>query len=85
MKDKSGVFIGARMGRPEKGKMRKLIGSPHGLFPVGEQGGRMRGLHSALDKGYIEAEFSSYYCGKCNQESIYVYYLNKKIKKKLLK
>jgi len=71
LKDKSGVFIGARMGRPEKGKMRKLIGSPHGLFPVGEQGGRMRGLHSALDKGYIEAEFSSYYCGKCNQESIY--------------
>ena len=70
-KDKSGFFIGARMGRPEKGKMRKLIGSPHCLFPVGEQGGKMRSLQSALEKGYIKTEFSIYFCKKCNYESIY--------------
>jgi DNA polymerase II large subunit len=29
IKDKAGTFIGARMGRPEKAKLRKLIGSPH--------------------------------------------------------
>jgi len=42
IRDKSGVFIGARMGRPEKAKMRKLTGSPHTLFPIGEEGGRLR-------------------------------------------
>ena len=71
LRDKSGFFIGARMGRPEKGKMRKLIGSPHCLFPVSEQGGKMRSLQSALEKGYVKAEFSNYYCEKCQQEKIY--------------
>ena len=70
-RDKSGFFIGARMGRPEKGKMRKLIGSPHCLFPVGEQGGKMRSLQSALEKGYIKSEFSIYFCEKCDNETIY--------------
>ena len=55
IEDKLGTFIGSRMGRPEKAKMRKLTGSPHGLFPVGEQGGRMRSVQSALTAGYIEA------------------------------
>jgi len=40
IRDKAGTFIGARMGRPEKAKMRKLTGSPHMLFPVGEEGGQ---------------------------------------------
>src|SRR5690606_24903063 len=40
IKDKAGTFIGARMGRPEKAKLRKLIGSPHVIFPVGAEGGR---------------------------------------------
>ncbi len=71
IRDKSGTFVGARMGRPEKGKMRKLIGSPHCLFPVGEQGGKMRSLQSALEKGYVKAEFSSYYCESCSREGIY--------------
>jgi len=71
LKDKSGTFIGARMGRPEKGKMRKLVGSPHGLFPIGEQGGRMRSLQSALEKGYVMAEFSLFYCKNCQREAIY--------------
>jgi len=71
LKDKSGFFIGARMGRPEKGKMRKLIGSPHCLFPVGEQGGKMRSLQSALEKGYVKAEFSSYFCEDCVRENIF--------------
>ena len=35
VRDKSGYFIGSRMGRPEKAKQRKLTGSPNVLFPVG--------------------------------------------------
>ncbi|MBR9692345.1 hypothetical protein GOV07_00255, partial [Candidatus Woesearchaeota archaeon] len=33
LRDKAGTFIGSRMGRPEKAKMRKMTGSPHVLFP----------------------------------------------------
>ena len=40
IKDKAGTFIGPRMGRPEKAKLRRLKGSPNMLFPVAEQGGR---------------------------------------------
>jgi len=71
IKDKSGIFIGARMGRPEKAKMRKLTGSPHVLFPVGEQGGKMRCFQSALEKGKIKAEFPMYECGSCNKTTVF--------------
>ncbi len=71
VKDKAGTFIGARMGRPEKAKMRKLIGSPHFLFPVGEEGGRMRSIQSAIEKGKIRADFAIFYCINCRKESIF--------------
>jgi DNA polymerase II large subunit len=70
-KDKAGVFIGARMGRPEKAKMRKLTGSPHGLFPVGEEGGKYRSIQGALQVGKIEADFPIYKCPKCSKETIF--------------
>jgi DNA polymerase II large subunit len=69
-RDKCGIFIGGRMGRPEKAKMRKLTGSPHVLFPVGEEGGRMRSFQSALEKGQINAEFATYKCEHCGNESV---------------
>lgn len=71
IRDKSGIFIGARMGRPEKAKMRKLQGSPHVLFPVGEQGGKMRCFQKAFEAGKVKAEFPIYKCNKCNKETIY--------------
>ncbi len=71
IRDKSGTYIGARMGRPEKAKMRKLTGSPHVLFPVGKQGGRLRSFQSALEKGKIAGQFPIYLCEKCNITTIY--------------
>lgn len=71
IRDKSGTFIGARMGKPDKAKLRKLTGSPHVLFPVGEEGGRLRSFQSALDAGSIRAEFPNYYCGNCKKDSVY--------------
>jgi len=71
IRDKSGLFIGARMGRPEKAKMRELTGSPHALFPVGEEGGRLRCFQSALDIGTIRADFPIFFCSKCNKETIF--------------
>ncbi len=71
IKDKAGVFIGARMGRPEKAKLRKLAGSPNVLFPVGEAGGRLRSVTEATSVGSVMAEFPLYYCEKCKKEGIY--------------
>jgi DNA polymerase II large subunit len=71
IRDRAGTFIGARMGRPEKAKMRKMDGSPHLLFPVGEEGGRLRSFQSALEAGFIEGEFPIYFCPECSKETIY--------------
>ncbi|MEM4259701.1 MAG: DNA polymerase II large subunit [Candidatus Woesearchaeota archaeon] len=71
IKDKCGIFIGSRMGRPEKAKMRKMTGSPHVLFPVGEEGGKMRSFQSTLEKGNIIADFSIFKCEKCNKEVVF--------------
>ncbi|MCL6500650.1 MAG: DNA polymerase II large subunit [Candidatus Pacearchaeota archaeon] len=71
IKDKAGSFIGARMGRPEKAKPRELTGSPHVLFPIGEEGGRLRSVQAAIEIGYVEADFPLYYCENCKKETIY--------------
>jgi DNA polymerase II large subunit len=71
IKDKAGEFIGSRMGRPEKAKLRKLTGSPSVLFPIGEEGGRLRSANEAFKKGFVKAEFPFYYCKKCDRETIY--------------
>ncbi len=71
IKDKSGVFVGARMGRPEKAKMRKLTGSPHVLFPVGQEGGKLRCFQSALEAGKITGEFAVYRCKSCNNDTVF--------------
>ena len=69
--DKSGVFVGARMGRPEKAKMRKLTGSPHVLFPVGDEGGKLRSFQSSMEKGKITAELKAYYCEVCKSSALF--------------
>jgi len=71
VRDKGGTFIGARMGRPEKAKMRRLTGSPQVLFPVGSAGGRLRSFHTTLAEGKIISNFPLYRCQKCSQETIY--------------
>ncbi len=71
IKDKAGTFIGSRMGRPEKAKPRELTGSPHVLFPVGEEGGKLRSFQAAIDKGTIKADFPIYFCENCNKETVY--------------
>jgi DNA polymerase II large subunit len=71
IKDKAGEFIGTRMGRPEKAKLRKLIGSPNVLFPVGKEGGRLRSLQAACIEGKVWSSFPIYYCDNCKRETIY--------------
>ncbi|MBC8494688.1 DNA polymerase II large subunit [archaeon] len=71
IRDKAGIFIGARMGRPEKAKMRKMVGSPHGLFPVGAEGGKFRSFQSAFQIGKVTADFAVYNCPSCKKESVF--------------
>ena len=71
IKDKAGDFIGSRMGRPEKAKLRKLTGSPNVLFPVGKEGGRLRSVQTACEQGRVRSVFPIYYCGECKKETIY--------------
>ncbi|HLC54990.1 MAG TPA: DNA polymerase II large subunit [Candidatus Nanoarchaeia archaeon] len=71
VRDKDGTYIGARMGRPEKAKMRKLKGSPQVLFPVGSEGGRMRSFQSALEKGNVTSQFALFKCSQCRHDTLY--------------
>lgn len=71
LRAKGGTFIGARMGRPEKSKMRKMTGAPQVMFPVGEEGDRLRSFQSALKVGKITGSFPLFYCSKCKKETIY--------------
>ncbi|MBI2564838.1 DNA polymerase II large subunit [Candidatus Woesearchaeota archaeon] len=68
--DKAGIFIGARMGRPEKAKQRKLTGNPHMLFPVGEEGGKFRSIQASMEKGIVTADFAQFFCKNCNKDTI---------------
>ncbi|MFP4402976.1 MAG: DNA polymerase II large subunit [Candidatus Woesearchaeota archaeon] len=69
--DKAGTFIGARMGRPEKAKQRKIHGSPHSLFPVGEEGGRFKSFQASNESGFVNSEFILRKCENCNNETVY--------------
>ena len=71
IKDTAGTFIGARLGRPEKAKMREMETNPNVIFPVGESGGRDRNIVTAYNNGEITAEFGTFFCSKCNRETIY--------------
>ncbi len=71
IKDKAGDFIGARMGRPEKAKPRRLTGSPNVLFPVGREGGRLRSVQAACEVGTVKGDFPVYYCETCKSETIH--------------
>ncbi len=71
IKDKAGEFIGTRMGRPEKAKLRKLQGSPNILFPVGKEGGRLRSVQAACEVGKVKNSFPIYFCEDCKHETIY--------------
>ena len=71
IRDKAGEFIGTRMGRPEKAKLRKLTGSPNVLFVVGKEGGRLRSVNAALETGFVSGDFPVFYCEDCKRETIY--------------
>jgi len=70
IRDKAGSFIGARMGRPEKAKLRSLTGSPNVLFPIGDYGGKFKSVQEAAARDSVKAETPIFRC-ECGNEGIY--------------
>jgi len=65
---KSGAFVGARMGRPEKAKRREMKPVVHCLFPVGIAGGARRNIVEAAKTDIIaNVELTRRRCTKCNE------------------
>jgi len=62
---KAPTYIGARVGRPEKTKERKMKPAPHALFPIGTNGGSRRNIIDAAKKGEIYADISRCKCTEC--------------------
>jgi len=65
IREKAPIYIGARMGRPEKAKERKLSPPVHVLFPVGLEGGSTRNIVKAAEKGMISVEIARRQCPEC--------------------
>ncbi|HML05653.1 MAG TPA: DNA polymerase II large subunit, partial [Methanobacterium sp.] len=63
------TYIGARVGRPEKTKERKMKPAPHALFPIGTNGGSRRNIIDAAKKGNIYVEISRCKCVDCGVAS----------------
>ncbi|MHA2357144.1 MAG: DNA polymerase II large subunit [Candidatus Heimdallarchaeaceae archaeon] len=59
------IYTGARMGRPEKAKDRRMRPPVHMLFPIGDAGGRLRDLLTASKEGNISIEISRRKCPNC--------------------
>ena len=69
--DTAGTFIGGRLGRPEKAKMREMDTNPNIIFPIGDSGGPSRNIIAAAQKGSVIAEYGLFYCDKCKADTIF--------------
>lgn len=69
IKNKAPVYIGTRVGRPEKSKERLMKPAPHVLFPIGNYGGSRRLVATAAKKGNIKVELARRQCTNCKLSS----------------
>jgi DNA polymerase II large subunit len=61
--------IGARVARPEKARERRMKPPPHGLFPVGTNGGPQRIVNLAAEQGSIKVELGERQCPSCGSKT----------------
>ena len=67
---KAPTYLGARVGRPEKTKERKMKPAPHALFPIGTNGGNRRNIVDAAKKGTISVDIARCKCTECGVGSM---------------
>ncbi len=72
LRDRGISWIGARMGRPEKAKERKMKPPVHVLFPIGLAGGSSRDIKKAADEGKTSfVEIAQFKCTECGHIDIF--------------
>ncbi len=76
IRSKAPTYIGAKMGRPEKAKERKMDGSPHVLFPTGSFKNRSiskqyRTLKSVEGEKTVNIQLTRFRCSNCNILTFY--------------
>ncbi|MBD3388215.1 MAG: DNA polymerase II large subunit [Candidatus Altiarchaeales archaeon] len=71
VRKKVGSYIGCRMGRPEKARERKMQPAVHGLFPIGNAGGRERSINAAVERNRVEVEVSQFVCPQCRRRMMH--------------
>lgn len=69
IRKRAGCYIGARMGRPEKARERKMEPAPHVLFPVSETGGATRSVNKAAKNSFIQTEIARMRCPNCKKQT----------------
>lgn len=63
---KAPVYVGARMGRPEKAKRREMRPVVHCLFPIGLAGGPKRSIvEAALEHSIVSVDIAYRKCANC--------------------
>ncbi|MCK5409879.1 MAG: DNA polymerase II large subunit, partial [Candidatus Heimdallarchaeota archaeon] len=67
IKSKCPVYSGARMGRPEKAKGRRMKPPVHLLFPIEEKGGRLRDLYKASENKTVSLDLVKRKCPQCGK------------------
>jgi DNA polymerase II large subunit len=66
--------IGARVGRPEKARQRKMSPNVHALFPVGEAGGAQRSIPEAARQSQgrgIPTQLGVRECPQCHRTTVW--------------
>ena len=69
VKEKAPVHVGARMGRPEKAKARKMSPYVHGLFPVESAGGPQRDILKVKRDRVVSVDLINRRCPRCGARS----------------
>ena len=68
-----GTTVGARMGRPEKAKDRKMKPQLHGLFPISAEKHIGKNLKKAMEEETIRISLGNRYCVSCNITQYEIY------------
>jgi len=69
IREKAYVYVGGRMGRPEKAKERKMNPYVHSLFPVGNAGGPQRDITRPRRGDKAKVELVNLLCPECGYEA----------------
>ena len=72
MRRRAQVYVGARMGRPEKAKERRMSPYVHLLFPVGNAGGPQRDLLKIQRGSTVNVLVANRRCPRCGKLSFSV-------------